>query len=71
MPDESSDATDNYRRQEEPDFNNSNDAIGEYRTSECPNWLDNRIGGVNSNDLLPDSIAIYTIVLRRLTSTLM
>jgi len=61
MPDEFSDATDNYRRQEEPDFNNSNDAIGEYIASECPNWLDNRIRNTNSNDLLPDSIAIYTI----------
>ena len=54
MPDKFSDATDNYRRQEEPDFNKSNDAIGEYEASECPNWLDNRIGGLNSNDFLPE-----------------
>ena len=36
MPDEFSDATDNHKQQEEPDFNKSNDAIGEYRASECP-----------------------------------
>ena len=61
MPDEFSDATDSYRRQEEPDFNKSDNAIGEYKASECPNWLDNRIKGVNSSDFLPDSIAIYTV----------
>ncbi len=36
MPDEFSDATDNYKQQEEPDFNKSNDAIGEYKASGCP-----------------------------------
>ena len=36
MPVEFSDATDNYKQQEEPDFNKPNNAIGEYKAGECP-----------------------------------
>jgi hypothetical protein len=47
----------------ELNFNKPNDITGEYKAIKCTELAQRPTLGLNSNDLLPDSIATYTIAI--------